>query len=169
MVSKKKEYIKLLEDTVESQRTVISSLLDKNEKLLKNLNLALTHPYYNSINNEQSEKEQQQQQQSMSLYDYKIDNVSTELQENMTALDYLAFGLTKTFGVIKSKKILNAVGSQLYTYLQDKDKMKYLLKTCGVSNYKLEFFIGWLISNKKYCRFPIHLESSQDSKQMFSY
>lgn len=140
MVSKKRKYIETLEDIIESQRVVIHSLTDKNDKLLKNLNLALTHPY---INNQYQQIQQQIQQQQMKLY------------ENMSLYEYLKFGLINTYGERIAETILKYMNTNLYFYFKDKSHIYNLLITVGSSENRTEYFINWLIENKKYVKNPV--------------
>lgn len=163
MVSKKnKEYIKKLEDIIESQKIIIDNLVRNNAMLINYVKLIPRNDdkYYMSFKDQQQYQQeqqmnylkQQQQQEPVEIFGQKV----KELHENMDIQEYLKFGLNHLYGKIMIENILKYINNNnLYFYFKDKLNIKNLLLMGGSSEKRADYLVDWLIQNKHYVKNPI--------------
>jgi hypothetical protein len=103
-------------------------------------------------NNNQSQLVQQQPGPGLTPPSY---NDIQSLQDGITSLQLIRFGLTNTFGQHATMKISNMLGADPTPYLMDEQNLKSLLLMSGATDSRAQYFINWLKTNAHYVSHPV--------------
>ncbi len=98
-------------------------------------------------------QEPQQPQQVSSPQ--QLGNDIARLEDGITALQLIRFGLMNTFGQQATMKISNMLGADPTPYLLDEQNLKSLLLMAGSTDSRAQYFINWLKTNAHYVAHPV--------------
>jgi hypothetical protein len=136
---------------LKSQNKTLNS--DGNDKFISNKRVA-----FDENNNNLSLLGPGGQQQDLSAppppNNTGFSNDIDHLQDGITALQLIRFGLVQVFGQTPKMKIGLLLGENPTPYLMDEQKMKKLLVMSGATESRAEYFIDWLKTNAHYVAHP---------------
>lgn len=82
-------------------------------------------------------------------------NDIAKLEDGITSLQLIRYGLMNTFGQQATMKISNMLGADPTPYLLDEQNLKSLLLLVGSPESRAQYFINWLKTNAHYVAHPV--------------